>query len=431
MEKGNVENVEQKNNGYFLGIIGALIGGIIATIPWILMYVYGNMMLSALAVIIALGEFYGYKIFKGKIDNKLPIIITILAIVIVSVATLVVIPLLLLHNEGLKISMDSLAYIYSYKDFSTAIIKDFIIAVLFTALGSSVVTANIKKQLNNGQTDDMKLDLNNSEELKKNKKEAIDLIKPIFEKYEATSKEKAMLKQEVIAEIENKNQANQSFKYLKNLGIIKKNKGKYYYDAENEEKANQNKTSKKTWIIFGIAFVVILAISIIFQSTPDVTEVSNDDVQFEISSTWNVLYPYEEAYGWDYYRYINTLPSTDENVETNTIDYEHYPARINVFYTQMLEEYKYNNVSEMTAELKEYYENELQVTDYSMTEGKSDNGYDMVTIINKDDNYYDCAYYLLNDDNVAYVTGFSYNADDAEQIQKEVESIANSFEWKN
>lgn len=431
MKKGNVENVEQKGNSYFLGIIGALLGGIIATIPWILMYVYGNMMFSALAVIIALGEFYGYKIFKGKIDNKLPIIITILAIVIVSIATLIVIPLLLLHNEGLKMSMDSLSYIYSYKDFSTAIIKDFIIAVLFTALGSSAVTANIKKQLNNGQTDEMKLDLNNSEELKKNKEEAIDLIKPIFEKYEATSKEKSMLKQEVIAEIENKNQANQSFNYLKRLGIIKKNKGKFYYEVENEAKENPNKASKKTWIIFGIAFIVILAISILFQSTPNVTEVSNDDVQFEISSIWNVLYPYEEGYGWDYYRYINTLPSTDENTEANTIDYEHYPARITVFYTQMLEEYKYSDVSEMTTELKDYYENELQVTDYEITEEKSDKGYDMVTIINKDDNYFDCAYYLLNNDNVAYVTGFSYNVDDAQQVQKEVESIANSFEWKN
>ena len=53
--------VVAKKTSYFTGIIGALIGGIIASIPWVLVYVYGNMMLSLLAVLIAAGEFYGYK----------------------------------------------------------------------------------------------------------------------------------------------------------------------------------------------------------------------------------------------------------------------------------------------------------------------------------------------------------------------------------
>jgi acetyl-CoA carboxylase carboxyl transferase subunit beta len=66
---------KEKTGSYLTGIIGAIIGGIIATIPWILVYVYGNMMLSILAAIIAGGEFLGYKICKGKIDKKLPIII--------------------------------------------------------------------------------------------------------------------------------------------------------------------------------------------------------------------------------------------------------------------------------------------------------------------------------------------------------------------
>ena len=34
------------NKSYFTGIIGALLGGFIAAIPWVLMYVYGNMILS-------------------------------------------------------------------------------------------------------------------------------------------------------------------------------------------------------------------------------------------------------------------------------------------------------------------------------------------------------------------------------------------------
>ena len=51
----------------------------------------------------------------------------------------------------------------------------------------------------------------------------IELIKPIFKKYGATTPDKAMLKEEVIAEIEDKRKAKYSFSYLKQLGIIKKN----------------------------------------------------------------------------------------------------------------------------------------------------------------------------------------------------------------
>ena len=50
--------------GYFKGILGALLGGIVASIPWILVYVYANMIYSILAVIIAMGALKGYQLFQ-------------------------------------------------------------------------------------------------------------------------------------------------------------------------------------------------------------------------------------------------------------------------------------------------------------------------------------------------------------------------------
>ena len=58
-----------ENKSYIKGILGGVIGGIIATIPWILMYVYGEMILSLLAILIAMGVLKGYQLFKGKVDN--------------------------------------------------------------------------------------------------------------------------------------------------------------------------------------------------------------------------------------------------------------------------------------------------------------------------------------------------------------------------
>ena len=84
----------KEKRGYIRGILGGLIGGFIASVPWILMYVYGNMILSLLAIIIAIGVLKGYQICKGKIDNKLPVIIIVISLLCVTVSTLLIIPFL-------------------------------------------------------------------------------------------------------------------------------------------------------------------------------------------------------------------------------------------------------------------------------------------------------------------------------------------------
>ena len=64
VENNTAEKTKTQLSGnYITGIIGLILGGLIATIPWILVYVYGDMMFSVLSVFIAAGEFYGYKLF--------------------------------------------------------------------------------------------------------------------------------------------------------------------------------------------------------------------------------------------------------------------------------------------------------------------------------------------------------------------------------
>lgn len=144
------------NKKYLPGIIGALIGGLIASIPWILMYVYGEMILSILAVVIALGALKGYQILKGKIDNKLPIIISIISIVCVTISTLVIIPFLLLAKEGIETSLENFEMLYYYEPFLKGIIKDYVISLIFTFLGISGVIGHIKKQVYDAQKTEIK-----------------------------------------------------------------------------------------------------------------------------------------------------------------------------------------------------------------------------------------------------------------------------------
>ncbi len=161
-----------EKRGYITGILGGLIGGFIASVPWILMYVYGNMILSLLAIIIAIGVLKGYQICKGKIDNKLPVIIIIISLLCVTVSTLLIIPLLLLGKEGLEVSFQNLQTLYAYDQFMAAIMKDFAVSVIFTVLGISGVVANVKKQISEGAEGNITATI--KEEKKEQKKEEME-----------------------------------------------------------------------------------------------------------------------------------------------------------------------------------------------------------------------------------------------------------------
>lgn len=145
--------VKSDNKSVVLGIIGAVIGAAVATIPWVLMYVYGEMILSLLAILIAAGALVGYQLFKGKVTKHLPIIIAVISLVMVIFATLVVIPLLLIGKEGLSMTLENVKTLYEYEPFKEALFKDLAFSILFTILGISGVISNIKKQLAEGKTE--------------------------------------------------------------------------------------------------------------------------------------------------------------------------------------------------------------------------------------------------------------------------------------
>lgn len=132
---------------YVKGIIGGIIGGIIATIPWVLVYIYGNMLLSILAAVIAFGVNYGYRLLKGKVDTKLPMIITITSLAIVVITTTIIIPLLLLGKEGYGATFQNLQILYGDSSYKAAVLQDLVISVIFTFLGISGTVRQIKAEV--------------------------------------------------------------------------------------------------------------------------------------------------------------------------------------------------------------------------------------------------------------------------------------------
>ena len=145
---------EQKKGSYITGTIGAIIGGAIASIPWILVYAFGNMILAALTLLIAGGAFVGYKLLKGRIGKGLPAIITIVSIIVVTVVTLVVCPIILMAKEGVEVSVFNFKMLYSSSDMQAAIIQDLIMSLLFTGLGIAAIVRSISIQIKKGVSAD-------------------------------------------------------------------------------------------------------------------------------------------------------------------------------------------------------------------------------------------------------------------------------------
>lgn len=428
--------IKTLQGSYVTGIIGAVIGGVIATIPWVLAYVYGGMMLSILAALIAAGEFYGYKLLKGRINKSLPIIIMIIALIIVTVATLVIIPALLIAKEGIAVNLENIQRLYSNKEFSSAITQDFVISFVFTILGASIITSNIKKQLanNDGNENEIKLDLNNTKEIIKMKKDAIELIKPIFVKYDAIDQEKAIMKEEVLAEIENKN-ANQSFNYLKNLGIIKKYKGKYYYSEINENKQTDPKKLATWKKVFLIIAILLFAIAIV-ASILDNTEISNNNyedgkVSFEIEKDWDIASSsYENQ--WNFYRYINTLPIVNSQNTISKDDYSSYPAQISVYYDDVDTE-TIHSIEDIKTNFEKSIENTEEKSDVCNIDVlKTSKNYDLMKVEMVYNDFPEeivFYYYILNGNELACITVHSYSLKDSETIEKYGDNIVNSFKW--
>lgn len=435
----NQDETKAKAKGsYLAGMLGAIIGGAIGAIPWILVYIYGNMMLSLLAVLIAAGEFYGYKLFKGKMTKLTPAIIMIIAIVIVSVATLLVIPAITLGNEGINVNVNTIKALYQNSAFIQGITHDFAISVVFTALGASVITASLKKQIQNAGDGEIELDLNNNEEVMKIKKDSIEKVKPIFEKFNSFDKEHGIAKDELFAEFEDKEDVKIAFNYLKSFGIVKTAKGRFYYSSENEEKQTKPKNKELSKKI-SLAVVVIAVAAVVVMVCTNMTkgnktkEISDGTVSFEVSESWT---SYTNSYvpGWNYYRYINTVPPLESNqIKTSNVSYDQYPAYLNISHYEVDTE-KLSKIEDVQSSMKEYVDSlETKPDTYEENISKTKNGYDMLTMrmyFKEDPEQIEYLFYILNGESMVCVDTYSFNMDDEKEIKNNANKIIDSLKWQ-
>ena len=128
---------------YLNGIIGAFIGAIIGSIPWLLVYVYGGWIIALLAMPIALAADWGYKLMGGEQTKALGKIVAIVTILVVALQIFIIIPLFMLNNAGMSTSLGSLLSLYEDSAILTGILRDAFISLIFAFIGISSVIKNI------------------------------------------------------------------------------------------------------------------------------------------------------------------------------------------------------------------------------------------------------------------------------------------------
>lgn len=253
--------MEEKNK-IFKGISGAFVGALIGAIPWLLAYLIFDSVYSILSIIIVVAGFYGYKITKAKIDESLTKKLLICTFIVITISVFVVIPIIYLHNGEYPVNFEYYKLAYSIRDIRNIIIRNYIVALAFSAIVIYGINFSLKKQLEEGlEEKDIRI-LPKDASNKYYSNDDINKVKEIFKKNQAMDKKHAITKdlalEELLKEFQDAKAA-QIFTYLKVQQIIKKEGGKYYFSE---------KAQNSSWYRYGLSniktFIIILVLATIF-----------------------------------------------------------------------------------------------------------------------------------------------------------------------
>ncbi len=384
----------EENKSYFKGILGALIGGLIATIPWILCYVYVNMMFSILAIFIGIASLKGYQLMKGKVDKKLPYIIGGISFISITIATLIIIPSLLLLKENVTPTINNLKILYSDNAFSSAIMKDYIVSILFTFLGTSGVLMQIKKQVAIGKSN---IEITNNSIAKDNDNK----IRDFFIKYGATNKNNT-ISEEKLNELEDQNQVD----HLITTKVIKKTKDGYYYSLKTKKGLNS--------IIYILLFIFIFACiiqGIISQKESKEDKTENDkEITFTLPNNYKKYNDEEEENSYYY------VPKDDISGESGYILVSHYDMNEEIT--------DYNSLKERIANS---FNSQYEIKNsYEFTNDKNNK---VIVYEFELDEFYEKIYYVFKNKKFAMIDALEKKNESNKNISEDALNVAKTFDF--
>lgn len=390
---------------YTRGIIGALIGGLIASIPWIFIYVYGEEIYTIFALIIAAGAIKGYQLFKGKVDKKLPFIIATISLICVTIATLVIIPMLILTRAGGSLSLLNLKILYNDPTFVEAIMKDYLVSIIFTIIGISIAISHIIEIIKkNPNKEDLEIPLGGG--TKKDK----ETVKKYFIKRNATTEDTAISINK-LAKIKE-----HSLTALIEDGVIIRKDNKFYYSKNNDETvtASKKKSNKLLTIILSIFLGLFIIISISGPKEPregDADYRVPKDITFELSNDYIEHIKEENENHWYY------IPKSDVSGGTGYINVSYFEGTLTLD-TESLKSVA-TNLKELNKAQKVTYSEPFLTSNILLA----------VEFKVKTENYTKYVYYIKGTNKIAGIEIIDYNKLD--NLLEDGKNLVDTFNWTN
>ncbi len=222
--------------------LSGILGGLIFSIPWLLVYVFFNFSVGYLNCLIVFGIILGYKVVNKEIynDRKTKKYLIISSCLITLLNVLILMPIIVMIKQGVGVNLESFKILYTNDEFISVISDDLTLALLMT-LPPAIF---------------FPLDFKNEKTGKADIQMFIEEVEEIFNKYGAISKDTAVSKKVIKNDISNiKTSKFKKIFYLdtiKNI-YIKNKKDKWYFDPK--------KRNLKYGLLISIYFLVLITIS--------------------------------------------------------------------------------------------------------------------------------------------------------------------------
>lgn len=273
---------KHRKGSYITGTIGALLGGTVGIIPWIAKEIFGrdNFVFALIAmicsVLIPVGAYLGYKIFIGKIRKPLKGIITTISILLIVAATTVICPIIWMLQSGYSLTFENWRDLYSdvRADVREIIIEDTIAGITFVVIGIIITIKGLaNKKIKSVMTPEEIQAL--EQEPIENLKQKSEMLKNICISLNCMNRENVVSKKAILEELKNtyklrKRKCKKYFSVCVSAKLLRKHKGKYYYDENDEEnkikrakKINSKiKIKKSIKIIIKLAIIIAIGVAI-------------------------------------------------------------------------------------------------------------------------------------------------------------------------
>lgn len=140
----NQENVQAQGGNYFPGMVGAILGGIIGAIPWMLLeYFWGYA--SILSLLIGYFAFKGYKLLGGRVTKATKWLLLIPVVLAIIVSNLVSLTIFFV-SEGYLLIIENYVIAYTDPEIASVLFINLGIGLLFAALGYGSVYQKVKAE---------------------------------------------------------------------------------------------------------------------------------------------------------------------------------------------------------------------------------------------------------------------------------------------